>query len=93
VIKLLTDLLLSVVSLVEAEARSLQQAIVHTVTSVFVILFAFALLLGGLGLLVACAVMSIQVVLGPKVALLLVGGGVLIGGFLVLAVASSLGRH
>lgn len=76
--KLLTDLLLSAVRVVEAEMRDLKRGAIRAGGTMALLWLAVLLAAGGIGLLVASAFIAISGVLGPSIAALLTGCGVLI---------------
>lgn len=90
--KVILDLIMLARHWIRYEAVRAKRTAVEAVMSVAMILLAFVLVLGAVGLLLTSAFIAISVHLGAALAALLTGGGLLMLALVLLLLARSMSR-
>ncbi|MCE5325287.1 MAG: hypothetical protein LLG01_02615 [Planctomycetaceae bacterium] len=90
--KLICDLLLLGRHWVHYEAVRARQAVISTITAIVMMMLGGLLLLGAAGLLVTSAFIAISAHLGPALAALLTGGGLLAAAMIFVLLARAVSR-
>ena len=86
--KFLSDIILSLVQLGEAELRNVKNSVFHLAASIGWLALGFALLLVGLLVLIWAGFVAMQGALGAPVAGVITGGGVVVLAVAFLGVAT-----
>jgi hypothetical protein len=86
-VRAIVDFVVALTDLLEAEAQALRQGAVKLGIGLGLVMVGATLLLGALGLLIASAFIGISCALGPAIAALLTGSGLLLVAVIVMLVA------